>query len=398
MSAFSDIDTQPKLSMEPRPHYPGTPAAFGLALATIHKGQVFDLLFPFTNVGQNPGSATLFWNALQDSNTGVSGEIDLENLMAAHDAFEDMFEGQRRGASFYKKHANIAALDQLIDSVALGEHPLSDFGYRYGVVLAWSQDFDKAPANRADAWLRLTLMSERKKVPNSMNLTGLFGKMANLIWTDKGPVAASTSAWQLNQMGATAKFVDKFPLMLEYVIPSGVRIAIGADVRLGAHLAVGTVVMFDGSVNFNAGTLDRRSKAKRKPKNKGCMIEGSIAQGVTVGDGTQIGRGGGEIGTLTNVGGLVNSVGQDCLIGALAEVGIPLGDNVAVASGLALMPGTRVVRIFTDKSESDVMKAVELQGLSNIVYLQNSENGRVEARDLPRGKSAVKTNAELHAA
>jgi 2,3,4,5-tetrahydropyridine-2,6-dicarboxylate N-succinyltransferase len=162
------------------------------------------------------------------------------------------------------------------------------------------------------------------------------------------------------------------------VIPSGVRIADADRVRLGAHLAEGTTVMHEGFCNFNAGTLGTS------------MVEGRISQGVIVGDGSDIGGGASTQGTLSGGGTEQISIGERCLVGAEAGVGISLGDECVVEAGLYVTAGT-LVRVMP---EDTVVKARQLSGAAGLLFRRNSQTGAVEA--LPRSVKWDGLNAALH--
>ncbi|MEP9381507.1 2,3,4,5-tetrahydropyridine-2,6-dicarboxylate N-succinyltransferase [Nocardioides sp. KR10-350] len=251
------------------------------------------------------------------------------------------------------------------------------------VELVEIKDLDAAPATTADVWLRLHLLSHRLVIPNSVNLDGVFGLLTNVVWTNLGP--CSVEGFELTRVRlkaagihVTVFGVDKFPRMVDYVVPSGVRIADADRVRLGAHLAEGTTVMHEGFVNYNAGTLGTS------------MVEGRIVQGVVVGDGSDIGAGASIMGTLSGGGTERVSIGEGCLLGANAGIGIALGDNCVVEAGLYVTAGTKVTL-----PDGSVVKAKELSGSSNILFLRNSQTGAVEARD--RVGTGIELNAALHA-
>ncbi|WP_353952958.1 2,3,4,5-tetrahydropyridine-2,6-dicarboxylate N-succinyltransferase [Knoellia sp. S7-12] len=243
-------------------------------------------------------------------------------------------------------------------------------------------DLDTAPADPADAWLRLHLLSHRLVAPNSISLDGLFGALTNVVWTSQGPCAVD--GFELTRLSLLARGpvqvfgIDKFPRMTDYVVPSGVRIADADRVRLGAHLASGTTVMHEGFVNFNAGTLGSS------------MVEGRISQGVVVGDGSDIGGGASTMGTLSGGGTERVSIGQRCLLGAESGLGIALGDDCVIEAGLYVTAGTKVTL-----PDGKVTKASELSGQSNLLFLRNSVTGTVEAR--PRDGHGIVLNSVLHA-
>lgn len=256
----------------------------------------------------------------------------------------------------------------------------ADRGTTQGVI-SLEINIDVAPADTADVWLRLHLLSHRLVEPNNVNLDGAFGLLQNVVWTNFGPCAVADferTRLRLRHRGPLTVFgVDKFPRMLDYVVPTGVRVADGGRVRLGAHLASGTTVMHEGFVNFNAGTLGAS------------MVEGRISASVVVGDGSDVGGGASIMGTLSGGGKEKIVIGERVLLGANSGVGISIGDDSVVEAGLYVTAGTRVQ--LGDK----VVKAVELSGVSNLLFRRNSITGAVEA--LPRAGQHVELNSVLHA-
>jgi 2,3,4,5-tetrahydropyridine-2,6-dicarboxylate N-succinyltransferase len=228
-------------------------------------------------------------------------------------------------------------------------------------------DLDAPPADTADAYLRLHLLSHRLVRPHDVNLTGVFGVLNTVVWTNWGPCPVDDFERiraRLRRRGRVEVFgVDKFPRMTDYVVPTGVRIADADRVRLGAHLAPGTVVMHEGFVNFNAGTLGAS------------MVEGRISAGVVVGGGSDIGGGASIMGTLSGGGTEVISVGQNCLLGANAGIGISLGDGCVVEAGCYVTAGTKV-----SLPDGRVVKARELSGADGLLFWRNSVTGAVEVR------------------
>lgn len=237
------------------------------------------------------------------------------------------------------------------------------------------------PVDAHDVYLRLHLLSHRLVKPHGVNLDGQFGLLANVVWTNFGPCAVpgfEQTRLRLRAKGAVTVYgVDKFPRMVDYVLPEGVRVADADRVRLGAHLAPGTVVMHEGFVNFNAGTLGTS------------MVEGRVSAGVVVGDGSDVGGGASIMGTLSGGGKQVISIGERCLLGANAGVGISLGDDCVVEAGLYVTAGTRVTL-----PDGKVVKAAELSGSDGILLRRNSQTGAVEA--LPRTGSGIALNPALH--
>lgn len=248
-------------------------------------------------------------------------------------------------------------------------------------VVSMTIDLDVAPADTADVWLRLHVLSHRLARPNTINLDGIFGHLANVVWTNFGPCQVEgfeVTRLKLRSRGAVIVYgVDKFPRMVDYVVPSGVRIADADRVRLGAHLADGTTVMHEGFVNFNAGTLGTS------------MVEGRISASVIVGNGSDVGGGASIMGTLSGGGKERIVIGERVLLGANAGVGISIGDDSVVEAGLYVTAGTRV--LLGDKQ----VKALELSGVPNLLFRRNSITGAVEA--LARAGQTVELNSALHA-
>ncbi|QZY28473.1 2,3,4,5-tetrahydropyridine-2,6-dicarboxylate N-succinyltransferase [Nocardioides coralli] len=248
-------------------------------------------------------------------------------------------------------------------------------------------DLQSAPATTEDAWLRLHLLSTRLVRPHDISVEGIFGQLTNVVWTSAGPCAVKdfeTTRARLRAAGQQVSVfgVDKFPRLTDYVIPTGVRIADADRVRLGAHLAEGTTVMHEGFVNFNAGTLGAS------------MVEGRISAGVLVGDGSDVGGGASIMGTLSGGGKEVISVGERCLIGANAGIGISLGDDCVVEAGCYVTAGTKVTVTDMD-NKPKVVKAATLSGASNVLFRRNSVTGAIEA--VPWQGEGIALNAALHA-
>ncbi len=229
-------------------------------------------------------------------------------------------------------------------------------------------DLSVAPVDTADVWLRLHLLSHRLVAPRTIALDGVFGLLANVAWTSLGPVPIDrlpAVQVRVRRTGGhlTVFGVDKFPRMVDYVVPSGVRIADADRVRLGAHLAAGTTVMHEGFVNFNAGTLGAS------------MVEGRISAGVVVGDGSDVGGGASIMGTLSGGGTEVVTIGQRCLIGANAGVGISLGDDCVVEAGCYITAGSKITL-----PDGEIAKGRDLSGIDGMQFWRNSVTGALEAR------------------
>ena len=227
-------------------------------------------------------------------------------------------------------------------------------------------DLTSAPQSAQDVYLRLHLLSHRLVKPHGQSLEGIFGLLANVVWTSAGPCALDSfekvrAGLRARDGHVTVFSVDKFPRMVDYVIPSGVRIADADRVRLGAHLASGTTVMHEGFVNFNAGTLGTS------------MVEGRISAGVVVGDGSDVGGGASIMGTLSGGGKEVIAVGEKCLLGANSGLGISLGDNCVVEAGTYITAAAKVTL-----PDGEVVKAGTLSGASNLLFRRNSLSGGLE--------------------
>jgi 2,3,4,5-tetrahydropyridine-2-carboxylate N-succinyltransferase len=249
-------------------------------------------------------------------------------------------------------------------------------------LIAREIDLDTAPVDAIDVYLRLHLLSHRIIKPHGASLEGIFGLLNNVVWTSQGPVAVKDfqqvkETYQAQGITLTVFSVDKFPRMIDYVIPEGVRIADGDRVRLGAHLASGTTVMHEGFVNFNAGTLGAS------------MVEGRISAGVVVGEGSDIGGGASIMGTLSGGGKEVISIGKKTLLGANSGIGISLGDDCVVEAGIYVTAGSKV-RL----PDGKIVKARELSGVNGALFRRNSTDGALEL--LPRSGDWGGLNSMLH--
>lgn len=251
-------------------------------------------------------------------------------------------------------------------------------------------DLDTAPVTVEDAYLRLHLLSHRVVKPHGLNLDGLFGVLPTVVWTSAGPCAVADFETVRGRFRAAGRHLtvystDKFPRMVDYVVPTGVRVADADRVRLGAHLAPGTTVMHEGFVNFNAGTLGTS------------MVEGRISAGVVVGDGSDVGGGASIMGTLSGGGTEVVTVGQRCLLGANSGLAIALGDDCVVEAGLYVTAGSKVLLVgqTDDEGRPRVIKARELSGAHGLLFRRNSLTGALEV--VARQGDGVALNAALHA-
>jgi len=272
--------------------------------------------------------------------------------------------------------------DELSESVAALLGTDGDRGVEVVGVRTTIADLTAAPVDTHDVYLRLQLLSHRLIAPHGANMDGIFGLLANVVWTNFGPCAVDgfeiTRAKLRRRGPVTIYSVDKFPRMVDYVLPTGVRIADADRVRLGAHLAPGTTVMHEGFVNYNAGTLGSS------------MVEGRISAGVVVDDGSDVGGGASIMGTLSGGGKQTIRIGKRCLLGANSGIGISLGDDCVVEAGLYVTAGTKL-----SGPDGAVVAARELSGQSGMLLRRNSVSGAVEV--VPRKGGGVELNAALHA-
>ncbi len=278
--------------------------------------------------------------------------------------------------------AKVFAANDQVASAAFAEKAAASAQPLVLVILA----SDDKPQSVAEGFLKLQLISNRLVQPHGTVLDGIFGLLHNIAWTNEGPIDLPELAdrqIEARLAGRTLSVdcVDKFPKMVDYVVPTGIRIADTSRVRLGAHVGEGTTVMHEGFINFNAGTTGVS------------MVEGRISAGVLVGNGSDIGGGASIMGTLSGGGKVVVSIGENSLLGANSGLGFPLGDRCTVESGLYVTAGTKVRMLDKDGNEVEIIKARELAGVSDLLFRRNSQTGQVECL---ANKSAVELNSELH--
>ena len=357
--------------IEGRPGYVRS-AAFAVGFATVApSGKVLDTAFPVVNLGENPGAGAVLADVVGHRRGTASYELSRDQLDRAIAAFA-AFEGDGRS------HPNVDALEAA--RAALAAVPLHG-GERRPVVVFIGALVDP-PTGPSDVYLRLHLLSHRKVQPHGVSLDGAFGLLNNVVWTNLGPFdpdGFDAIRFRLRAEGTEVRVhsVDKFPRMTDYVVPAGVRIADADRVRLGAYLSEGTTVMHEGFCNFNAGTLGAS------------MVEGRISAGVVVGNGSDIGGGASIMGTLSGGGKEVVRIGEKCLLGANAGIGISLGDNCIVEAGCYITGGSLV-----SLPDGRVVKARELSGESNLLFRRHSQTGALEVR--PNGVTWEGLNAALH--
>ncbi|MBT2964832.1 2,3,4,5-tetrahydropyridine-2,6-dicarboxylate N-succinyltransferase [Vibrio anguillarum] len=339
-------------------------AYFALAFGTATKnrdGKIIEAFFPAPIL--NPSDA-LVSELAQVSGYGEGNQyIDISTEQSAQLAAIFARHDQANNASFADKAANAS-------------QPL------VLVILA----SDQQPQSVAEGFLKLQLISHRLVKPHDTVLDGIFGLLHNIAWTNEGPIDLPELAdrqieARLAGRALTVDCVDKFPKMVDYIVPAGIRIADTSRVRLGAHVGEGTTVMHEGFINFNAGTTGVS------------MVEGRISAGVVVGNGSDIGGGASIMGTLSGGGKVVVSIGENSLLGANAGLGFPLGDRCTIESGLYVTAGTKVRMLDNQGQEVEIVKARDLAGVSDLLFRRNSITGQIECL---ANKSAVELNSMLH--
>ena len=333
-----------------------SPAAFGIGLATrdARSGRLLDAWFPALGLD---GARAAEVDGLVPGHGTRSVELDI-----------------------------VTGGDPEIARVMAASGSTTELGGERMAIAVVVTDLTEAPSHALEASLRLHLLSHRLVAPHALSVDGVFGLLPNVAWTDRGPLevdAVDEVRLELagRGLGLQVRSVDRFPRMTDYVVPSGVRVADADRVRLGAHLAAGTTVMHEGFINFNAGTLGAS------------MVEGRISAGVVVGDGSDIGGGASIMGTLSGGGTEVVRIGERCLVGANAGIGISLGDDCVVEAGLYVTAGTKVAL-----PDGTVVRARELSGRDGLLLRRDSQSGAVVAlaRDGHRADWGG-LNAALHA-
>jgi 2,3,4,5-tetrahydropyridine-2-carboxylate N-succinyltransferase len=340
--------------------------AFGLGVGHQNsEDQWLDTYYPKALCRPDPAVVSIIADVFEWDGSNLTRQITADDLDDFLEALEDSNDGDAEGL--------LKALTPLAGS----EQPL--------VICALAAD--EKPQTVPEVYLKLSMISMRKIQPHGTNLDGMFGLLPNVAWTSQGPIDVKELAHAQTRARAygevlTVHSVDKFPRMADYVVPQGVRIGDASRIRLGAHLGEGTTVMHEGFINFNAGTLGVS------------MVEGRISAGVVVGDGSDLGGGSSTMGTLSGGGNIVISVGEQCLLGANAGLGIPLGDRCTVESGLYLTAGQKVKLLDKDGQAVGIVKARELAGKDDLLFRRNSMTGEIECL---ANQSAIALNDELHA-
>jgi len=334
--------------------------AFGIGLSTTNPaGDVLETYFPYPMLRPAPALVPIL------DKLSTTSERRIEPVGVAELAQALAGDAQRE--------PDLVALKALAEA----DRPLT----------AVRLETDAPIASTAAAYLKLHLLSHRLALPNSLNLDGIFAHLPTLAWTNQGPIEPDALPAAMAQARLTGRplhvrSLDKFPQMVDYVIPSGVRIANAARVRLGAYVGDGTTVMHEGQINFNSGSIGPN------------MVEGRISQGVILGANTDLGGSASTMGTLSGGGQITISIGEHCLIGANAGTGIPLGDRCTIEAGLYITAGTRVTVMDADGDATVQVKARELAGQSDLLFIRHSATGQIQCRT---NRSAIELNDALHA-
>ena len=340
--------------------------AFGLGVGHQNSDdQWLDTYYPKALCRPDPAVVSIIMDVFGWDGSNLTRQIAADDLDDFLEALEDSNDGDAEG------------LLKALTPLAGTEQPL--------VICALATD--EKPETVPEVYLKLSMISMRKIQPHGTNLDGMFGLLPNVAWTSQGPIDVKELAHAQTRTRAygevlTVHSVDKFPRMTDYVVPHGVRIGDASRIRLGAHLGEGTTVMHEGFINFNAGTLGIS------------MVEGRISAGVVVGDGSDLGGGSSTMGTLSGGGNIIISVGEQCLLGANAGLGIPLGDRCTIESGLYLTAGSKVKLLDKEGQAVCTVKARELANTDDLLFRRNSVTGEIECL---ANKSAVALNDELHA-
>lgn len=362
------------------------PIAFGLGIRRMKANKVLDILFPKINYQQNEKTFTAFFEELGiEANKNQCLSISSEQLQNVFDYFKP-FHNE------IEKHANLKLIKQFIDQ------PLQPNAYAQSDIVFYSlynPDQDVEDAN--EAYFKLQCMSQRHVKPHEINLSGVFGKLNNIAWSNFGPILPEDLEefrliTQLQGKQLIVSHVDKFPYLVNYHLPSGVRIASGSQVRLGAYLGEGTTVMPAGYINFNAGTEGN------------AMVEGRISAGVMVSKDSDIGGGASIMGTLSGGNKNVISIGSKCLLGANAGTGISLGFGCTVAAGVYITAGSKVSLYNAEKQPIDInghiveegkniVKGIELNGRDKLLFINDSQTGKLTCRPNPK---TIELNESLH--
>ena len=352
------------------------PEAFAIGIATIEDNSIIEVLYPCINVNSNYGTAAILSVLVGHISNSASYMLDINNINMTLTGFSPFINDDT-------PHPNIEILKK-VQSARLNNQEKR-------IIVTYINDLDSPPISTEDAYLRLQILSHRLVKPNDINLTGLFGLLPNIAWTNEGPMSPERANNTITKRRLSGTYlqvfsVDKFPRMTDYIVPSGVRIAVAIRVRLGAYVGEGVTFMHEGFCNFNAGAEGPN------------MIEGRISQGVFIEKDSDLGGGSATMGTLSGGGKELIRVGIVCLLGSNSVLGIPLGDFCTVEAGLALTAGAKVLVYAKNdpkgtQSSPKVTKARVLSGQSGILFRRSSTEGCIEAL---YQKNEVELNEILH--
>ena len=333
---------------------------FGIGVGTKNaRGEWLEVYYPAPLVNLDPEMSRVLRSVFSDLGSDI--EPSSEQLASLISALK---------ANNFKELANVIKTLQTADKC----------------IIAVLQDKNLSPSTVPQAYLKLHLLSHRLVKPHQTDISGIFGVLKNIAWTSFGAIDIEELPERMLESRLSGKplfvdCVDKFPKMVDYVVPTGIRIADTSRVRLGAYVGEGTTVMHEGFINFNAGTEGPN------------MVEGRISAGVFCGSGSDIGGGASIMGTLSGGGTEVISLGRQCLLGANSGSGISLGDRCTIEAGLYVTGGTIVTILDDNKNGVRKAKARKLSGQSDLLFRRNSVTGAVECLT---NLSAIELNSELH--
>ena len=362
------------------------PLAFGLGIRKKKNDTTLEVFYPSINFKSSSKTAAVLQEILgyrgQENGFAV---ISSDQVNLALDKIK-VFEND------IQNHPNLKLLKQFSNA-----HPNSDTYHSLDFIAYFLFDKNKEVENAEEGYFKIQCLSQLLVQPHNINVNSIFSKMNIVAWTNKGPILPEDLAnqkmkWTFAGEELVVSHVDKFPYMVNFHVPQGVRVVSGSQVRLGAYLSNGTTVMPAGYVNFNAGTLGN------------AMVEGRISGGVVVGKDSDLGGGASIMGTLSGGNKNVISIGEKCLLGANAGTGISLGDGCTIAAGVYITAASKISLYNVDKlpvnlagqvvSEGEnIVKGYELDGKSYLLYLSDSQTGKLIAR--PNTK-VIELNESLH--
>lgn len=361
------------------------PKAFALGVKRTKNGKVLDAYFPLINWESSFGTAAVISKELNvESGKNASYSLSKEHLLNIFECFNPFVEE-------IEKHHNVALMKSLLKNFS-DKH---DY-YSSELVACFIYDDAQDVEDAVEGYFKLQAISQRHVLPHGTNLNGIFGKLNNIAWTNKGPVLPEDLSAQTTKHiflePLVVSHVDKFPYLVNYHVPTGVRIASGSQVRLGAYLGEGTTIMPAGYVNFNAGTKGN------------AMVEGRVSGGVVVDVNSDIGGGASIMGTLSGGNKNVISIGKECLLGANAGTGISLGDGCTIAAGVYVTAGAKISLYDLKKNPVDIkgsivsegkniVKGMDLNGKNNLLFIQDSLSGKIICTPNPK---TIELNAALH--